>query len=78
MLPRRNIPTVPSGEPLKSLSSDMGRATSIAGTGVAESRIGANEIDTRIDAPMNRTDVAASPNVNNPCAPMIPSVCAIM
>ena len=72
------MPTVPSGELVSSSRSDIGRVTSAAGTGVADRRIGANEIDTRIEAPINSVAPAASPSVSSPCAPMMPSVCAIM
>ena len=72
------MPTTPSGELTKSCFSDMGFATSTTGAGEMLSRIGAKEIDTRIDAPMNSAAVPASPSVSRPCAPMIPSVWAIM
>ncbi len=72
------MPTVPSGELANSSRSDIGRATSTAGAPATLSRIGAKETDTRIEAPMNRLALPASPSVSSPCAPMIPSVCAIM
>jgi hypothetical protein len=52
---------VPSGEPEKRARNDIGRATSVAGTGVTDSRIGAKEIETRIEAPMNSAEVPHRP-----------------
>jgi hypothetical protein len=48
------------------LRNPIGRATSVAGTGVTDRRIGAKEIDTRIDAPMKRAELPASPSVSSP------------
>lgn len=78
MLPRKNVPTVLSGASPKSCRSDIGRATLTAGVGVAESRIGPKESETRIEATMNSAEVAASPKVSRYCAPITPRVWAIM
>lgn len=67
-----------AANPANSPRRDIGRATSVAGIGVAERRIGSKEMETRIDAPINSVAVPASPSVNRPCAPMMPKVYAIM
>ena len=50
----------------------MGFATTVTGDVVAVRRIGANEIETRMEAPMNKAAVPASPSVSKPCAPIMP------
>ena len=72
------MPIVPSGEPENSARSGIGRVTSVVGARDTVSRMGAKEIETRIEAPMKRTEVAGSPRLRSPCAPMIPMVCEII
>jgi hypothetical protein len=67
-----------SGELVKRLRNGIGRVISTTGIVETVGRIGANEIDTRIEATITSTEVAASPNVRSPCAPMMPRVCAII
>ena len=72
------MPMAPSGEARKSWPNDMARETSTTGATTADNRMGPKETDTRMEAQMNSTEVAASPSVSRPWAPMMPRVCAIM
>ena len=73
-----NIPTNPKGETPNNARRVLGLVASKAGVGEIDSKIGANDTDTRTDGMINNKNPLASGTFSKACAAIMPSICTII